>query len=227
VTEEEWLVSDDPGRLLGFLGRKRSVRKLRLFGCACCRRMWHLLHKRARKAVAVLEDFLDGRADAPTLEKAQAGLRDNTYWDVIPRGLGEAEQEVARLAVAAVAEALMPANRTLDTCWQTAATLTMPTKQDGHGVETAFSAWGDVAGLLRDIFGNPFRPARIEASWLTATVVVLAQTIYDGRCFDDLPVLADALEDAGCTDRALLDHLHGPGPHVRGCWPVDLLLARE
>jgi hypothetical protein len=83
--------------------------------------------------------------------------------------------------------------------------------------------------LLRDIFGNPFHPATIEASWLqwrAGTLVKMAKTIYDERTFADLPVLADALEEAGCTDTDILSHCRQPGEHVRGCWVVDLLLGK-
>jgi hypothetical protein len=84
--------------------------------------------------------------------------------------------------------------------------------------------------LVRDIFGNPFRPVAIEPSWLTwndGTVVKVAQGIDEERAFGHLPLLADALEEAGCTDPGILEHLRGPGPHVRGCWVVDLLLGKE
>ena len=87
--------------------------------------------------------------------------------------------------------------------------------------------WPD---LLRDIFGNPFRLSTIEPDWLTwndRTVPKLAQAIYDDRRYDIMPILADALEEAGCTDAAILDHCRGPGPHVRGCWVVDLILGKE
>jgi hypothetical protein len=84
--------------------------------------------------------------------------------------------------------------------------------------------------LIRDLFGNPFRCVTVDPSWLTyrnGTVSKLAATIYEERAFDRMPLLADALEDAGCTDPSILDHLRGPGPHVRGCWVVDLLLGKE
>jgi hypothetical protein len=84
--------------------------------------------------------------------------------------------------------------------------------------------------LLRDIFGNPFVPITIDSSWLTwsdSIVVKMAGAIYEDRGFDRMPVLADALEKAGCTDAAILDHCRGPGPHVRGCWVVDRLLGKE
>jgi hypothetical protein len=82
------------------------------------------------------------------------------------------------------------------------------------------------AESLRDIFGNPFRLATLDRSWLTSTVTSLAQAIYDDRAFDRLPILADALEDAGCTDQDILAHCRGGGEHVRGCWVVDLLLGK-
>lgn len=83
-----------------------------------------------------------------------------------------------------------------------------------------------ITGLLRDIVGNPFRPIALDPAWLTTTVHSLAQTVYDERAFDRLPVLADALEDAGCANHELLSHCRGPGSHVRGCWVVDLLLGK-
>src|SRR5262249_43605345 len=85
------------------------------------------------------------------------------------------------------------------------------------------------ADLIRDIIGNPFRPVAIDLSglgWNGGTVLHLAQSIYLGRRFGDLPILADALEDAGCTDPDILGHCRGPGPHTRGCWPVDLVLGK-
>jgi hypothetical protein len=81
--------------------------------------------------------------------------------------------------------------------------------------------------FVHDIFGNPFRRVTLDPSWLTSDVVALARAAYEERAFDRLPILADALEDAGCTDAAILSHCRGPGPHVRGCWVVDLILGKE
>jgi hypothetical protein len=83
--------------------------------------------------------------------------------------------------------------------------------------------------VVLDLFGNPFRPVILEGRWLAwsgGTIPALAQMIYHERAFDRLPILADALEDAGCDDADILEHLRGPGPHVRGCWVVDLLLGK-
>jgi hypothetical protein len=83
--------------------------------------------------------------------------------------------------------------------------------------------------LLRDLVGNPFRPLGKwdSLTWVQGDPFRLARTIYHERTYTDLPVLADALEDAGCDSDALLDHLRSPGPHARGCWALDLILAKE
>jgi hypothetical protein len=85
----------------------------------------------------------------------------------------------------------------------------------------------NVCQLLRDIFGNPFQPVVFLSEWRTDTAVSLARTMYDSRDFSAMPILADALQDAGCDSPDILDHCRGPGPHVRGCWVVDLVLGKE
>jgi hypothetical protein len=87
-------------------------------------------------------------------------------------------------------------------------------------VQQAWACW------VRDLYGNPFRPVTIEPRWLTSNVVDLSRTIYDERDFDRLPILADALMDAGCADESILSHCRSEGPHVRGCWVVDLVLGK-
>jgi hypothetical protein len=92
------------------------------------------------------------------------------------------------------------------------------------------ATWADPfcqAALLRDLVGNPFRPVAASPSWLTAGVRSLARAIYQDRTFDLLPLLADALEEAGCTNAAILNHCRNPGEHVRGCWAVDLVLGKS
>jgi hypothetical protein len=82
------------------------------------------------------------------------------------------------------------------------------------------------AAILRDIFGNPFRHNSFDPAWVTPQVKALVQRIYDDSAFDRLPHVADALEKAGCDNGELLAHCRGPGPHAKGCWVVDLLLAK-
>jgi hypothetical protein len=86
------------------------------------------------------------------------------------------------------------------------------------------------ARLLRELLGNPCRPANVDPVWLrwsNGTVSRLASVIYEDRRFEDLPILADALEEAGCDNADILSHCRQPGEHVRGCWVVDLLLGKS
>ncbi len=80
---------------------------------------------------------------------------------------------------------------------------------------------------LREVVGNPFRPVAFSHSWRTSTAVALASQMYEARDFSAMPILADALQDAGCDSADVLNHCRGPGPHVRGCWVVDLVLGKE
>jgi hypothetical protein len=109
---------------------------------------------------------------------------------------------------------------------------TAATASDADGWDEAISKERQAqCDLLRCLFGNPFRPPpRIDPAWRVrndGTVKKLAEAIYQGRSFDRLPILADALEDAGCDDAALLGHLRAPGPHVKGCWALDLILGKQ
>ncbi|WP_239465688.1 hypothetical protein [Gemmata sp. SH-PL17] len=81
--------------------------------------------------------------------------------------------------------------------------------------------------LLRDIFGNPFRPVAFSLDWRTSTATTLASQMYESRDFSAMPILADALQDAGCDSADVLNHCRRPGAHVRGCWVVDLVLGKE
>jgi hypothetical protein len=85
----------------------------------------------------------------------------------------------------------------------------------------------DQCRVLRDIFGNPFRPVTFSPSWRTDTAVALTRQMYESRDFSTMPILADALQDAGCDNDDILFHCRGDGPHVRGCWVVDLVLGKE
>ncbi len=103
----------------------------------------------------------------------------------------------------------------------------VPNPGSGFGLNVTLprdeSEWAVKVKLLRDIFGNPFRPVAFKDEWRTSTVVALSDQMYRSRDFSAMPILADALEDAGCDNPDVLDHCHGDGPHVRGCWVVDLV----
>jgi hypothetical protein len=225
LTEAEWLAWSDPNPMLAYLRGKVSDRKARLFAVACCRRMlgWVEAGADERHAVDVAESYADGQADGAELAAAEAA---------ITSGLPQAES----CAFAATSEDLVDcavacALRAADAVGEAAADQRdrfLPDIEDrdrrssiGRFAETALQA-----DLLRDIAGNPFRPVRPAPAWRTAEVVTLARSIYDGRAFDRLPALADALEAAGCTDEDVLAHCREKGRHTRGCWVVDLVLAK-
>jgi hypothetical protein len=229
MTEHEWLVCDDPNRMLHFLRGKASDRKFRLFAVACCRRIWHLLtDARSREAVETGERYADGLVREPDrLAIAEAAKH-------VDCDCTNNAADAAYLA----AEINSPKNHP-DAEWGVASdTMSSAAYADPRFVEARTTDFGlryyPLASiqeahcqLLRDIFGNPFRTVAVERSWLTSEVVTLAETIYDRRAFDRMPDLADALEKAGCTYAVILDHCRNSKEHVRGCWVVDLMLGKH
>jgi hypothetical protein len=219
MTEAEWLECTDPKPMLDFLRDKASDRKLRLFACAACRRYWYVLRDvRSRNAVVVAERFVDGLASVEELESAQEESRWPGKWE--GDGLGPAvccyfrqnEAFPPSAAQEAVDQMLMVVE---DECF------------DGKmPVEKSSEENLILADLLRDIIGNPFGPVTLDPTWLTPKVKATAQKIYDDRAFDRLPILADSLVESGCDNAEILSHLHGPGPHVKGCWALDLILEK-
>jgi hypothetical protein len=247
MTPQEWLTSTHPYQMLVFLRGQVSERKLRLFACACVRRIWHLLDDpRSRTAVEVAERY----ADAPlsVREEARQALRAAAqHMDSFPiddeRTLEMAPQsaQAAYWAARAAAESLTP-----DSGWGAALRVCGSAHAVNWGAvprSERIEAWtpsqelrlpGDPdteaqAHLLRDIVGDPFHlsAVKLPSTCLTSAVVALARRVSDERDFSTTPILADALEEAGCTDQGMLDHLRSPGPHTLGCWPVDLILGKE
>jgi hypothetical protein len=222
MTEQEWLACTDPGPMLLFLDNRRSSRKFRLFAVACCRRIWSLMpEQRSRQIVEVAERYADDVADSEDLEEA---------WDAASVDLDGVDNATEAAAYAAV-----------DTDEEAAACSAADFAADAADEVSFFSplprerCWGTggvaeraaQAELLRCIFGNPFRPVDLSPSWVTPAVTGLADTIYQERAFDLLPVLADALEEAGCDNAEILHHSRSKTSHARGCWIVDLLLTRN
>jgi hypothetical protein len=210
LTEAEWLSCTEPWRMLDSLHDRASIRKLSLFGVACARRAWYLLSDaRLRHAVDACERFADGAASLAGLQQAAfetwRAMGRPFVWDRGP-------PKAATTLLADIFRWLQE----------------QPGVSEAEDGVTAEEHRYQCA-VLRDLF-NPFHDTAPDPAWLGwdgGTVVKLAQAIYEERRFGDLPVLGDALEDAGCTDAAILGHCRGPGPHVRGCWVLDLLLGRE
>ena len=233
MNEEEWLACTDPTPMLDFLRGKVSDRKLRLFVCACCRRIWHkLFDKQSRRAVEVAERLADGQADPAEVAAAR------TEMDELLRRKEQEWGEEASLSEAAFLYSHV--DHLPRMLAQSALEEGVTTQWTGLAADFKADRPADNRPLveaLHDIFGNPFHSMTISPTilaWNDATVVRLAQAAYEERhlpagTLDNgrLAVLADALEEAGCTDADILDHLRGPGPHVRGCWPVDLCLGKS
>jgi hypothetical protein len=224
--------------MLEYVNGRASERKLRLFACACGRRLEHLFpDERALEALAVAERYADGMADWGELRAAFAAAWVDNLVDPSPGDpppLPDGPFGAVRAAALACADPLRVA-KVLDS----GANAIFDYIRDVSGDEPYADELQEREGivycdLLRDVFGNPFRPVALIPAWLTESVVVLSRSAYEERRLPvgtldraRLAVLADALEEAGCTDAQLLGHLRGPGPHVRGCWPVDLVLAKE
>jgi hypothetical protein len=225
--------------MLAFLAGRATDRQLRLFACACVRHLGNLLSPHEESILRVAEEAAEGRADPGAVRRLEAAARPASgrgpVWfaevlllpDAI-RLAWLAAQRVRRLRMAAIPhEAIRlkaPKNLLGLAGWRAKWD---EVEESIAAANRAEAVWPSAA--LRDIVGNPFRPAPAVdpgvLSWHGGTVPRLAQAISAERAFDRMPVLADALEDAGCADPELLGHLRGPGPHARGCWAVDLLLG--
>jgi hypothetical protein len=235
MTEAEWEECADPERMLGYLRRKAvaTPRKLRLYACACCRTVWHSITEECgRSAVEVAERLADGLAGDEEAEGARRRV-----WEAYRlAGVG---WTAPRRALHAVLLSLHPQ---IETCIANAMSATWSAALDaikatGAGWDSAVARGegAKLAALLREIIPTPLarRRKQLAPGWRTSAVVGLAQAAYEERILPSgtldcqrLAVLADALEEAGCTERTILDHLRGPGPHVRGCWGVDLCLGK-
>jgi hypothetical protein len=231
VDEAEWLACDRTQRMVTHLRAVgTSHRKLRLFACACCRRLTHLLEdEQVRKALEAAERYADDLikdSTAMTWYKRACAARDAVPF-ATARERWYAYHAVSLAAVSKQYTAYLYVHRTVVNAVAFVA---------GHAVgsdawnEEARAASGTLRALLRDVVGNPFRPPRVVSAdvlaWQDGTVPRLARAIYEGRRFGDLPLLADALTDAGCDDEDLIGHCRGAGPHVLGCRVVDRLLGK-
>lgn len=207
LTFGQWGVWTDPKPMLDDC---HDPRKLRLFACACARRVWDQMPNQLfRDAVELAEQYADGKAT----NKKRKAVKEKC----------EARRSGRKPAAASATSCLSTDAST--GAWN--GPFSAATAEAGsHEGPTWVATRARQADLLREIFGNPLRPVRVESEWLAwngRTVPLMANRIYAAGAFGDLPVLADALEDAGGTNAELLAHLRGPREHVRGCWALDLL----
>lgn len=196
MTETEWLACEDPGRMLEFLQGRASDRKMRLFACGFCRANWRHLRDRHVKGLVSVSESM---AEG---DQSEAELKALWFLEYAKRhACGGRQPDCAAIYSWVLSEVC-------------------------RGLPSSTIVLAESCSFVRDIFGNPFRPVSIDLAWLTSTVVALARGINDERAFDRMPILADALEDAGCDNGDVLAHCRADGPHVRGCWAVDLSLGK-
>jgi hypothetical protein len=234
MTEAEWLNCEVPSLMMKHLYQSRLGlrswfshpahrtlrRKWRLFLAACCQRAYTLIGSSkspAQRLIEFAEHFTE--CDPPQearervlrwFENSNASMQHRRLLRGLTSPLAHAAAELRNIA------------------GDHAHITTVPITEKELAKRQALAAEDRAqCEVIRDIFGNPFRPVSIEPSWLTSTVLALATSIYDSRDFSPMPILADALQDAGCDNEDILTHCRQPGEHVRGCWVVDLILGKS
>jgi hypothetical protein len=219
MTGAEWLACTDPQKMLEYLRGKASERKLRLFACAFGRAVRDSQHQLGPSTVAVAERYADGRASDQELAS------ERRKWACSPEERGPVAPSAYDGAWGAVD-------------WLTSLERRWRGDPDSYITIPADSVLKRSVLLLRDIFGNPFRPSpplpAAILAWNDGTIRRLAEGVYEERQMPGgtldtarLAVLADALLDAGCDDEELMRHCRSEGPHVRGCGALDLILGKE
>ena len=210
MTEAEWLTCANPRWMLNLVtatASETSERKLRLFAVASFRRVLDMNSDGWGQTIDIAEQYADARAEDREVRDFHIALisknaRAGSSFPIHPNA-----RVAARGAVVLATD--------------------MRRSDDPDGVFGRIEEVPFQAALLRDIFGNPFRPAALDPAWRTSDVMLLATGIYAEGAFDRMPILADALQDAGCDSDDILTHLRDPhATHVRGCWALDLVLGK-
>jgi hypothetical protein len=265
MTESQWLSTTNPHDMLAFLNERKpaglatlfswlgfatgkaSPRKLRLFACACCRRLGPLLaDERSRQAIDVAELYVDSLVSKKAYQQAVHAARAASLQAARPRiMMGEwlaAAQARAAEAIACTLEADDPADEAAT--WGKEAVRAWAAQNSGphpaagshmphlpHQSMTPEAAWiaEGIAqcDLLRDLIGNPFRAPVFAPSWRTPQAIALATSICQDRSFTEVPQLAMILEQAGCNNPEILQHCRENKEHARGCWALDFVLGKR
>jgi hypothetical protein len=217
MTEAEWLACSDSESLRCHICKGTSERKLRLFAVDCFRNVIRLLpDPRQHQAITTLDELAEGIA-GPTARRQASVLSRRAFAEFPSRAGLHSPVPVDDPHFVGLMLYRELVSSSL-----------------AHHAMHAPAGMADGADervrqilVFRDIFGNPFRPVIFLPGWRTSTVLALAKQMYESRDFSAMPILADALMDAGCTDEAILTHCRGPGPHVRGSHIVDACLSKS
>src|SRR5262245_949722 len=213
MTNEEWQSSADPDVLLDAAraAKRLNARKARLFACGCFWLVWdRITRDDIRTAVEMSEARADRRISQQELEQYRYPMTD------------PGDNVMSWLAAMVQSLVISNLNPSYVAC-----SVRTSTENDVYRHARRGIPCRPQADLVREIVGNTTRPVAFDRRWRSADAVELARTIYEDRAFDRMPVLADALMDAGCADEQVLGHCRGEGPHVRGCWVVDHILGNE
>ena len=234
MTEAEWLSATDCRPMIAVLRAAPNWRKMRLAGCGCGRRILPFLKDAwVHSLLVAAESAADNECEQSHVDSILAA--NQPFFDV------RAAEYTQYNGIAGIAFAAghHPSNHMFENAlswlgsaaaWEQVPDAVLTQDDWGGPNDPAWQA-ADVnervaqISLLRDIFGNPFRPVSFDPAWRTDTAVSLARGMYDSRDFGAMPILADALQDAGCEDEQVLLHCREPGPHVRGCWVCDAVLS--
>lgn len=247
MTEHEWLTCDDPQRMMTKVARRgvrrrdsepggsqdwASARKLRLIACAFVRQVWHLLAARSRGMVEAAERMADGKITQGAVYDASE-LASQVCGEQYSAGMSNSDP--LRLASLAAYWCAPHTHRNaVDSCVM-ATTRYVADINEGPGAPSRADRMRAMANASRCIIGNPYRPVTVPDFYTgdRYTIHRLSLAAYEERTGNGhldparLAVLADALEEAGCSNEPILAHLRSPGPHWRGCWAVDLLTGKE
>ena len=219
------------------LGRTASARKLRLFGIACCRRIWDLCPDADfRRAVELAEGWTMGEVPQEAVREQREHMK-RLHLETYATASESREAQVSFWARAAGCGTLQdpqayaegapiyPGDADLRRVWSHANSVVM--HYYDHLPPDLVDEGAAQAALLREVLGNPIDPTPFDPAWRTPAVVVLARSIFAERTFDRMPELGKALRAAGCREKAILNHCKSEGPHVRGCWVLDQVLEQD
>jgi hypothetical protein len=222
MTEEEWLATPHFYELTHHKS-SRNERKRRLLLCACARRTLHFLSdQRFADVLAGCEGFADSKIDWKGMLALRKTVR-NARRNLENTGGSEAQIKAAAAVGMLTEKEFMSYKMACESARWAVGSDARPAYSEGCDREQA-----EQIRLARDIFGNPFRSVAFDPAWRSDTAVAIARGMYESREFSAMPILADALQDAGCDNDDILNHCRDAKQvHVRGCWVVDLVLGKS
>lgn len=241
MTPQLWKEQHSPIEMLNYLSGKVTPRKLRLFACACTHQVRHLMQSEAvKEAVLAAEQFADDDIPQDRLRAAAEGTYSGRYGRTPGQSHAQArailDAELAGINCAWLTESSIHKVQLVTKCcasalaWLATAELPMHELHSQHWNFANLQAKQMQCHLLRDMF-HPFKEAQMiepyVLKWNGGAVVGLAKSIYQEKRFDEMPILADALEDAGCWQDVMINHCREHEIHARGCWVLDLILGKR